>query len=99
MALTKTIVEDKIEVVGQYRGVQVRIATVIKEDGKELSRSFQRKLLDPGTLKGGDGSDKDDFVDRDISAESAEVQGICNAVWTSDVKTAWKNRLVAAKST
>ena len=92
MALTKTIEEDKIEVVTDYKHVQVRTATVIKEDGKELSRSFHRKVLDPGTLDG-----SDNLVATDISGESAEVQGICNAVWTSTVKDAWKAKLIADK--
>ena len=92
MALTKTTEEDKIEVVGQYKHVQVRTATVIKEDGNELSRSFHRKVLDPGTLDA-----SDNLVDRDISAESAEVKGICNSVWTSTVKDAWKAKLISDK--
>ena len=74
MALTKEVIEDKIEVVGDYRAVQVRTATVVKEDGVELSRSFHRHVLHP---------------DDDISGESSEVQGICNSVWTDEVKAAW----------
>ena len=93
MALTKTTEEDKIEVVGQYKAVQVRTATVIKEDGTELSRSFHRKVLDPGSLDG-----SDNLVNRDISGETTEVQGICNSVWTSDVKNAWKAELIKAKN-
>ena len=86
MALTKTTENDKIEVVNKWN-IQVRTATVIKEDGKELSRSFHRHVLQPGTLKGGDGSDKDDLVATDISGEDADVQAIANAAWTSQVKT------------
>ena len=93
MALTKTTEEDKIEVVGPYKTVQVRTATVIKEDGTELSRSFSRKTLSPGTLDG-----SDNLVDTDTSAESAEVKGIASAVWTTDVKNAWKAKLIADKS-
>ena len=92
MALTKTTVEDKIEVVGDYKHIQVRTATVIKEDGTELSRSFHRKTLTVGTLDA-----SDNLVDRDISAESAEVKGIAAAVWTSTVKDAWKAKLIADK--
>ena len=92
MALTKTQIEDKIEVVGDYKHIQIRTATVIKEDGVELSRSFHRKVLDPGTLDG-----SDNLVDTNISGESAEVQGICNTVWTTSVKNAWKAKLVADK--
>jgi len=96
MALTKTTENDKIEVVNKWN-VQVRTATVIKEDGKELSRSFHRKVLVPGTLKGGDGSDKDDLVETNISGEDADVQAICNAAWTSQVKTDFTAHLVATK--
>ena len=74
MALAETIEYDKIEVVGQYKSVQVREATVIKKDGKELTRSFRRYVLQP---------------DDDISNEPAEVQVVCNAVWTDAVKAAW----------
>ena len=97
MALTKTTENDKIEVVNKWN-VQVRTATVIKEDGKELSRSFHRKVLVPGTLKGGSGSDKDDLVNTDISGEDADVQAIANAAWTSQVKTDYTAFLVANKS-
>ena len=98
MALTKTTENDKIEVVNKWN-IQVRKATVIKEDDVELSRSFHRKVLNPGELKGGDGSDKDDLVDRDISGEDADVQAICNAAWTSQVKTDYTAFLVANKPT
>jgi hypothetical protein len=92
MALTKTIEEDKIEVVGQYKAVQVRTATVFKEDGVELSRSFSRKVLRPGTL-----DSSDNLLDTDVSAESAEVKGITSTVWTQAVKDAWKAKLIADK--
>ena len=91
MAITKTIEEDKIEVVGPYKHVQVRTATVIKEDGTELSRSFHRKVLNAGTLNGA----KDTLVDTDLSSESAEVRGIATTVCTTDVKNAWKTKLIA----
>ena len=84
MALTEETLEDKIEVVGDYKAVQVRTATVIKRDGEEISRSFHRHVLQPSTKT--DGS----WADTDISGESTEVQGICNAVWTSAVKTAYE---------
>ena len=92
MALTKIVEEDKIEVVGPYKHVQVRTATVIKEDGVELTRSFHRKVLDPGTLDG-----SDNLVNTNLSSESAEVQGICNSVWTTTIKDAWKAKLIADK--
>ena len=96
MALTKTTENDKIEVVNKWN-IQVRKATVIKEDDVELSRSFHSKVLNPGELKGGDGSDKDDLVDRDISGEDADVQAICNAAWTATVKNNYKAHLIATK--
>ena len=78
MALTETIEYDKIEVVGEYKAVQVRKASVIKKDGKELTRSFERYVLHP---------------DSDISAEPAEVSAVCNAAWTDAVKDSWKTFL------
>tara|TARA_Y100000401_G_scaffold106740_1_gene100487 strand:- start:111 stop:362 length:252 start_codon:yes stop_codon:yes gene_type:complete len=77
MALSETTEYDKIEVVGIYKAVQVRKATVIKKDGVELTRSFHRYVLHP---------------DSDISGQPAEVTAVCNAVWTDTVKTAWKSR-------
>ena len=92
MALAESIEYDKIEVVGQYKAVQVRKATVIKKDGKELTRSFERYVLDPGTLDA-----SDNLVDTDLSGEPAEVSAICTAVWTTDIKAAWKAYLIANK--
>ena len=66
MALTETQENDKIEVVNKWN-IQVRNATIIKKDGVELTRSFSRKVLVPGTLKGGTGSDKDDLIATDIA--------------------------------
>ncbi len=93
MAITKTIIEDKIEVVGDYKTVQVRTATVIKEGTNakgytELSRSFHRHTLEC-VSSSYDGSSWT-HTDTDISGESAEVQAICNAVWTTDIKNAKK---------
>ena len=93
MALTESIEYDKIEVVGQYKSVQVRKATVIKKDGTELTRSFHRYVLDPGTL-----DESDNLVARDLSGEPAEVSAICTAAWTDAVKDAWKAKLIADKS-
>ncbi len=93
MALTESIEYDKIEIVGQYKAVQVRKATVIKKDGEEISRSFHRYVLQPGTL---DASDK--LVDTDLSGEPAEVSAIATAAWTTDVKAAWEAKLIADKS-
>ena len=74
MAITKEVKIDKLEIVGDYKAVQCREATIIKEDGVELTRSFHRHVLHP---------------DSDISGEPQETQDICNAVWTDDVKAAW----------
>ena len=93
MALSESIEYDKIEVVGLYKHVQVRKATVIKKDDVELTRSFERYVLHCGAL-----DTSDNLVDTDISAEPAKVQSICNAVWTTDVKTAYKAKLIATKS-
>ena len=92
MAITKEIEIAKIEVVGEYKAVQVATDTVIKEDGTEISRSRHRHVLDCGTL-----NDSDALVATDISGESAEVQAVANAVWTDAVKLAWKNKLIADK--
>ena len=94
MALSETTEYDKLEIVGQYKHVQVRKATVIKKDGKELTRSFHRYVLNPGSLDG-----SDNLVNTDLSGEPAEVSSIATAAWTSDVKTAWKNFLVSTKDT
>ena len=92
MALTETTEYDKIEIVSQYKHVQVRKATVIKKDGVELTRSFERYVLQAGTLDA-----SDNLVDTDLSGEPAEVSAICTAAWTTDVKAAWKAKLIADK--
>ena len=86
MAITKELIEDKIEIIGDYKSIQVRTATVIKEDGVELSRSFHRKVLDC-VSSSYDGSSWT-HTDTDVSKESTEVQGIATAVWTTTVKNA-----------
>ncbi len=91
MALTKTTENDKIEVVNRWN-IQVRKATVIKEDGTELSRSYHRHVLQPGTLDA-----SDNLVDTNISGEDADVQAICNAAWTTQVKSDFKAFLIANK--
>ena len=91
MALTKTTENDKIEVVRKWN-IQVRTATVIKEDDTEISRSFHRKVLVPGTL-----DSSNNLVNTDISGEDADVQAICNAAWTTTVKNEFKAHLIAAK--
>ena len=93
MALTETQENDKIEVVNKWN-IQVRNATIIKKDGVELTRSFNRKVLTPGTLDA-----SDNLVDTDISGEDADVQAICNAAWTTQVKADYKAFLIANKDT
>ena len=93
MALTESIEYDKIEVVGLYKHVQVRKATVIKKDEAELTRAYERYVLKAGTLDA-----SDNLVDTDLSGEPVEVSAICNAVWTTDVKAAWKAKMIADKS-
>ncbi len=92
MALTKTTENDKIEVVNKWN-IQVRTATIIKEDGKELSRSFNRKLLLPGELDA-----SDNLVDTDLSSEDADVKAIAEAAWTTQVKADFKAHLIANKT-
>ena len=100
MALSESIEYDKIEVVGQYKQVQVRKATVIKKDGVELTRSFNRFVLDPGTL-----DESDNLVENPLTKEPDgvtdivdEVKAVCNAVWTTTVKNSWKEKLIVDKS-
>ena len=89
MALTKETIEDKIEIVGEYKNIQIRTATVIKEDGVELSRSFHRHMLNcVNSSQDEDGNWT--HTDTDVSGESTEVQGIASAVWTDEVKEAKK---------
>ncbi len=89
MALTEANIDDKIEVVGEHKHVQIRTARVIYDDGSEISRSFSRRVLHPSTKSGGTWSNTD------ISGESAEIQGICNAAWTDAVRTAYQNAMDA----
>ena len=97
MALSESIEYDKIEVVGQYKNIQVRKATVIKKDGVELTRTYHRYVLSPGTL-----DDSNNLVDNPLTKETDgvtdipdEVKAICNAAWTSTIKDAWKAKLIA----
>ena len=99
MALSESIEYDKIEVVGQYKSVQVRKATVIKKDDVELTRTYQRYVLSPGELDA-----SDNLVDNPLSKEPDgttdipdEVKAICTAAWTTTIKNAWKANLIATK--
>ncbi len=102
MAITKTIIVDKTEVVScgstyssdEWKNVQVRTATVIKEDGVELSRSYHRHVLEPGTVAAGSTA----LTATDISGEEPVVQSIANAVWTTDAKEAYRAYLVGIRS-
>ena len=100
MALTESIEYDKVEIVGNYKQVQVRKATVIKKDGVELTRSFVRFVLQPGIL-----DESDNYINNPLTKEpdgvtdiTDEIKAICNAVWTSTIKDAWKAKLIADKS-
>ena len=97
MALTESIEYDKIEVVGEYKAVQVRKALVVKRDGVEIARTFTRFVLDPGELDG-----SNNLVDNPLDKEpdgvtpiADEVKAICTAVWTTTVKNAWRAKLIA----
>ena len=80
MALTEETVQDKIEIVGDFKHIQVRTAQIIKRDGVEISRSFSRHVVAP---------------DSDITGESSQVQAICAAVHTQEVKDAYAAHLAA----
>ncbi len=84
MALTERVEEDKIEIVGPYKIIQVRTATVVERDGEELTRAFHRVALAP---------------DADVSGESAEVQAIASAVWTQEIKDAYAAHVAASEPT
>ena len=109
MALAKTVYVDKTEVVSagstyatnDWKNIQVRTATVIKEDGVEIegSRSFCRYTLDPGTL---DASDNlvDNPLDKepdDVTPIPDDIKGMCNILWTDSIKSAWKAHLITLK--
>ena len=93
MALTKTQENDKIEVT-QHWNVGVRCATIIKDDGVEISRTFHRKVLTPGTLDA-----SDNLVETDLSGEDSDVRLIAQAAWSDKVKADYKAFLIANKNT
>ncbi len=92
MALTERFENDKIEVVGEYKAVQVRRADIVEKDGVEIARSFHRHALVCGSLDA-----DDNFVNTDISGEDTDVKAICTAVWTNAVKNAYKAFLLSQK--
>ena len=77
MAITKEIIIGKIEIVGEYKAIQVRKDTVIKEDDEELSRSYHRHVIHP------------DISSEDLALQDSEVQAVANSVWTQSIKDAW----------
>tara|TARA_R100001163_G_scaffold13886_1_gene12878 strand:- start:207 stop:557 length:351 start_codon:yes stop_codon:yes gene_type:complete len=109
MALTESTEYDKIEVVGSLKAVQVRKKNSVLKDGAVIASNFERYVLQAGTLKGGvkeDGTtpadDANDFVDNPLDKEPDgvtaipdEVKNICNLVWTTDVKNAYKAHLIS----
>ena len=102
MAITKSIIVDKTEVIScgstyssdEWKNVQVRTATVIKEDGVELNRSFHRHVLSPGTVAAGSTA----LTPTNISGEEPVVQSVANAVWTTAAKEAYRSYLVGIRS-
>tara|TARA_R100001443_G_scaffold3587_2_gene11289 strand:- start:1450 stop:1734 length:285 start_codon:yes stop_codon:yes gene_type:complete len=93
MALTETTEYDKIEIVGKYKSIQVRKKHIIKKDGVEIASKFERYAFTIGQL-----DNSDNLVETDISGEPQEVQSVCNAVWTTDVKAAYKTYLISQKT-
>ena len=92
MALSESTEYDKIEIVTTFKHVQVRKATVIKKDGVEVTRSLHRYVLVPGRI-----DESDNLIETDLSDQPDEIKVVCNAVWTSEVKAAWKAHLIANK--
>ena len=93
MALEKIIEDDKYEVVTEYKHIQIRTATVIKDDGVEISRTYKRRVLHCGQLDA-----TNNLVETDVSRESTEIQALCTAFWTSTVKDAWKVFLLSQQT-
>ena len=92
MALEKAEAIDKIVIYSKYNYVKLRTATVYVEDGEQKAVRYSHQLLAPGTLDA-----NDNLVDRDVSSYSAEIQGICAAVWTDAIKEDYKAYLIANK--
>jgi|TARA_A100001391_G_C4988130_1_gene257285 hypothetical protein len=92
MAITKEVVLNKIEMVGTQRTAQLQYVTIIKEDDVVISRSISRRAFDCGRI-----DSDDNWIDTDISGETAEVQAICNSSWTDEVKAAYKKHLIDTK--
>ena len=100
MSITKEIIYDKKEIVGDYAILQIRKASIIKEDNKEITRSFERYILDPGTL---DASYNlvDNPLDKEpdgVTAIPQDIKDICAVIWTTEIKNAYKAKLISEKS-
>ena len=90
MAITKEVKQDKIEIVTEWKHLQIRERTTVKEDGVVISSSYtNRYVLMPGRV-----DDSDNFIDTDLSSESDEVKGLANLLWTDAVKASWKQHLI-----
>lgn len=89
MALTKTDVINQIEIASEYKHIQIRNLITVKEDGIKISENYVRRTLNCGLLD----ADRN-LVETDVSAETAEIQGIANTVWTQAVKDAWEAKLI-----
>ena len=94
MALTKETIEGQIDILGEFKHLHLHSAVIVKEDGKEIGRSFNAKTLTPGTL-----DSSDNLISTDVSGESTEVQSISNQVWSTAVKNAWKTYLLSLSQT
>ena len=92
MAITKTILDDKIEIVTEFKHLQIRQATIIKEDGVELSRTYHRRMIHCGKIDA-----SDNWIDTDLTSETTEVKAIAAAIWSQSIKDAWKADLIANK--
>ena len=93
MALEKIIEDDKYEIVTEYKHIQIRTATIIKDDGVEISRTYQRRVLHCGQLDA-----SNNLLETNVSGESAEIQALCNTFWTTTIKDAWKAFLLSRQT-
>ena len=94
MALTETVTQNRIQIIGPTRSVHIKYNVVVENDGEYVASNNKTVILNPGTL-----DENNDFVDTDLSAETTEIQSICAAVWTDEIKEAWKQELINALPT
>ncbi len=92
MALSKASSIDKITIRSPYNCIELRTATIVMEDDEVIAMNYKSEKIWPGSI-----DENDNHVDLDISGYSAEIQGVCNAVWTEDVKTKYKEYLISKK--